>query len=69
MDSGAPPRIIRTVTLLFGAKPCPFLSIATTRYHAEKNKRKFPQAAQVAKDNVYVEVWNATYDKKIKMKI
>ena len=70
MDFGPPPRIMRIVTLLFGAKPCPFLAIATTRYHAEKNERKFPQSAQVAKDNAYAEVsWNPTYDKKINMKI
>ena len=37
MDSGAPPRIMRMVTLLFGANPCPILVIASTRYHAERN--------------------------------
>ena len=57
MDSGAPLRIMQMVTLLFGAKPCPFLLIATARYHAKikKNKKKFRQAAQLVKDDFYVE--------------
>ena len=57
MDSGAPLRIMRMVTLLFGAKPCPFLVIATARYHAKmkKNKKKFRQAAQLVKDDFFVE--------------
>ena len=37
MDSGAPQRIMRMVTLLFGANPCPILVIASTRYDAERN--------------------------------
>ena len=44
MDSGAPPRIMRMATLL-----------GTTRYHAEKNKYKFTQAAQIVKDDFYVD--------------
>ena len=58
MDSGAPLRIMQMVTLLFGAKPCLFLVIATARYHAKfkKNKKKFRQAAQLVKDDFYVEV-------------
>ena len=57
MDSGAPLRITRIVTLLFGAKPCPFLVIATAKNHAEikKNKKKFRQATQLVKDDFYVE--------------
>ena len=46
---------MRMVTLLFGAKPYPYLAIATTRCLAEKNREKFPKAAQVLKDDFYVE--------------
>ena len=59
MDSGAPLRIMQMVTLLFGAKPCPFLVIATARYHAKikKNKKKFRQAAQL-KTTSTLKVWS-----------
>ena len=40
---------------MFWSNPCPFLAIGTARYHAEKNKDKFPQAAQVVKDDFYVD--------------
>ena len=46
MNSDTPLRIMRIVTLRFGAKPCRFLAIATTRQNAEKKREKFPQAAQ-----------------------
>ena len=39
----------------FWSKPYPHLSIATTRYRAEKNREKFPQAVQVVKDDFYVD--------------
>ena len=56
LDLGAPLRwIIRIVTLLFGAKSCPFLAIATTRHHTEKKKEKFPLPAETVKDHFYVD--------------
>ena len=42
-------------TLLFGAKPSAFLSIATTRYHAKRNKEKFLKAAEIVERYFYVD--------------